>query len=445
MPGTITVVGLGPGDPAARTVAAQAALDAASRIILRTAIHPGLADLVADPRVTSCDDFYDRFASFDELYPAIVDHVLAAAAESDVVYAVPGQPAFGERTVPLLRSRASDHGLTVRLTPAVSALDEIAALLGCDPLAGELQLIDASRLQDLIDAEPFAAGKLGIDPYRPVLIGQVYSRDLAVAVKLSLSHVYPESHHVTLVTAAGVTGAELETTVPIHAIDRERVDHLTSVWVPPMAPLRAYRSVSTLLQVVAHLRAPGGCPWDREQTHASVRDSLLEEAYEVADAIDGGDLDNLLEELGDLLFHVVFQSQIANEAGHFTIEDVYDAVSRKLIRRHPHVFGDVDAKTPADVIKTWNQVKRDERGGSAPPSLFSKLPKSMPASLRAEKLLRDAPPDRMEPLPETTPGEQLLATIWHMLGAGLDPELELSRALAARYADPDDAEGESQP
>lgn len=443
--GRITIVGLGPGNPGARTVACQEALDAAVRIVLRTAIHPGLADLRDDPRVSTCDDLYEHHATFNELYPAIVDRVLGYAATGDVVYAVPGQPAFGERTVPLLRARAEVAGHVVIMTPAVSSIDEIAGLLGKDPLAGELQVLDAVRLHEILEGDPFSAGRLAIDPYRPVLVGQVYSRDLAVAVKLSLGGIYPDEHGVIVVTAAGVPGEERATNVALHALDREPVDHLTSVWIPAMASLEGYRVLNTVLQVIARLRAPGGCPWDRKQTHASLRDAILEEAYEAADAIDTGDLDNLAEELGDLLLLVALHSQIATEAGHFTAEDVFEGLSRKLIRRHPHVFGNAEAESPADVVATWNSVKAVERGGKHAPSLFQKLPKSMPAMPRAERLLRDSPPEPGEPLPDDTPAQHLLASIWHLIDAGLDPELELSQALAERFGDSADAQGDTRP
>jgi tetrapyrrole methylase family protein/MazG family protein len=432
-PGTITVVGLGPGHRAARTIETQTVLDTASTVILRTGIHPGVDELIADPRVSTCDDLYDRLDSFEAVYDAVVDRVIGAAQTGDVVYAVPGNPTFGERTVALLRDRARDAGISIELLAAVSALDEIAARLGIDPLADEVQLIDAARLAEMLDQEPFAAGRLHVDAHRPALIGQVYSSDLATAVKLALTHIYGDAHPVTVLTATGVPEEEDLQTIPLGTLDRHRVNHLTSVWVGPIAGLEAFRTESTVKQVVAHLRAPGGCPWDREQTIESMRDSLLDETYEVADAIDNGDLENLVEELGDVLFHVVFQSQIATESGDFTIEDVYESISRKLIRRHPHVFGTVQAETPADVIRTWNQIKSEEKAGKPQRTLYEKLPRSMPAMQRAIKLIgNDAPRDSNAP-DSGTPGDQLLALIAGMIAEGFDPEKELSNALDAAY------------
>lgn len=432
-PGTITVVGLGPGNRAARTIEAQTALDAASNVILRTGIHPGLDDLLGNSSVSTCDDLYDSHDSFDAVYDAIVARVIATASTGDVVFAVPGNPNFGERTVALLRDSARANNIQVRILSAVSALDEIAARFGIDPLADEVQLIDAARLAEYLDREPFAAGRLHIDPYRPALIGQVYSSDLATATKLALTHLYDEDHPVTVITAAGVPDQEEFQTIPLGQLDREPVDHLTSVWVGPVGELEAFRTESTVAQVVARLRAPGGCPWDREQTTESMRDSLLDEAYEAADAIDNGDLENLVEELGDVFFHVAFHSQIATEAGHFSIEDVFDGVSRKLIRRHPHVFGTVEAETPADVIRTWNQIKSEEKGGTPERTLFEKLPHSMPAMLRAIKLIKSGEPHEPGGTTTATPGGQLLAAISAMIADGLNPEEELSNAIVAAF------------
>ena len=134
-------------------------------------------------------------------------------------------------------------------------------------------------------------------------------------------------------------------------LDRISVDHLTSVVVPPLDWQSNTRSPHELFRIVAKLRDENGCPWDREQTHASIRGAVIEEAFEVVDAIDTGDMTGLAEELGDLLIQVALHAQMANEAGDFDASDVFDAISSKLIRRHPHVFGDAVANDPDAVIK----------------------------------------------------------------------------------------------
>ena len=448
MTARVIVVGLGPGDPSLRTVGAQRALDDADRIVLRTRIHPGLDDLADDPRVIDCDDLYNRSATFEEVYLAVAERVadLAGAADGGaVVFAVPGHPRFGERSVGLLEERAVDRGFTVEVQGAVSALDAIANALGVDPLGDEVQLLDATALTTAVEREPFAGGLAAIDPRRPCLVGQVYSAAIAAAVKLALARFYPDDHPIVVVRAAGVPDREVLDHRRLFELDRRPVDHLSSVWVPPLTSLAAYRSPQTLQRIVALLRAPGGCPWDRKQTHSTLRQAVIEEAYETVDAIDAGDAENLAEELGDLLLQAALHAQIAEEDGAFALEDVYEAVNRKLIRRHPHVFGTVEARTPAEVVTTWEAVKAAERaapaGGEKPTHPLDRLPRSMPALTRATTLLA---PRKGETRPEASEGEMaasgeaLLAAVEAAVGRGVDPERALDEALRRRAGVVDD-------
>jgi tetrapyrrole methylase family protein/MazG family protein len=141
-----------------------------------------------------------------------------------------------------------------------------------------------------------------------------------------------------------------------------------------------------LVEIMERLRAPGGCPWDREQTHQSIKPYLIEEAYEVAEAIEKNDSDELRTELGDLLLQIVFHSTMAREAGVFTIEDVIGAITDKMVRRHPHVFGDVQVKDAAEVLNNWSRIKAAERVNSEDRSAIAGVPRGMPALLRAARL-----------------------------------------------------------
>ncbi len=433
-------MGLGPGDPGARTVATQRALDAAQRILLRTSLHPGLEDLIGDPRVSDCDDLYEQSLTFDLVYTSIVQRIVELAKTGPLVYAVPGHPSFGERTVDLLRRRVETTAVDIELLPAVGALDAIAAALDIDPFASELQLIDGVLLSRLAEQDPFGAGRLGIYPYRPCLISQVYAPEVASAVKLALTRLYPDDYQVGVIRSAGIPAEEERQPCALYELDRQHVDHLTSVYVPPMPSLQAHRSPATLAQIVAHLRAPGGCPWDRAQSHTTLRDALIEEAYEAVDAIDADDPGNLAEELGDVVLQAVLHAQIAEEAGEFAFEDVLEQVSAKLLRRHPHVFGDASASTPSDVVKTWNQVKAEERqarGEDAPLlNKFDRLPRSMPALTRAARLLaaEEAPEVSGEISVSDDLGAQLLNVVARMVASDRDPETELDRALTYRLA-----------
>lgn len=433
----LVVLGLGPGDPGLRTLAAQRALDGARRIVLRTAVHPGLDDLVDDPRVTDCDDLYESLPSFDLVYAAIVERVLArAASPGTTVYAVPGHPMFGERTVGALLVQAAETGLAVDVIAGISALDVVATSLGVDPMERQVQLVDAVELQHVADRAPFGAGALTIDPYRPVLVSQVYAVAQASAIKLVLGDMFPGGQRATAVRAAGTAAPALLETIPLHGLDRVAVDHLTSVWIPPAEDLGATRAFPTLERVVARLRAPGGCPWDRVQTHQSLREAVLNEAYEVVDAIDTGDVDNLTEELGDLLLLVLMHAQIADEAGEFSLGDVLESVTTKLIRRHPHVFADRSADSPDEVVKTWNEVKAEERRLAGVPAKpdhpVDRLPRSMPALAKATRLIQ-ADDDGGPPTWRPDLGDRLLEAVEAVVWGGEDPETELLVALRRGY------------
>ena len=357
----LVVVGLGPGNVDQLTPEARALLTGDLPVIARTRRHPTVERLPESAGWRSFDDLYDTAADFDALYATMLDRLRAALAEAGgpVVYAVPGHPLFAEATVRAVLAA----GLPARIVPGLSLLDAAAAALQRDPIAEGWQLLDALDLARMLEADPFAGGSLPYLPTRPALVCQVYSRRVASAVKLALMRVLPDDQPVTLVQAAGVPGQERILTLPLHALDRAEgaADHLTSLYVPAQAPLAALRIPQTLAHITARLRAPGGCPWDREQTHRSLLPHAIEEAYEVVEAIESDDPAALAEELGDLLLQVVLHAQLAEEAGDFMLEDVVEAISAKLIRRHPHVFGDLSVSGSAEVLRNWDQIKAAER------------------------------------------------------------------------------------
>ena len=354
-----------------------------------------------------------------------------ARSGQNVVFAVPGHPRFGEKSVPLIEAGARDLGIPVDALDAVSFIDATSGAVQFDPLAEGLQVTDAEELAATVNADPFASGRLGIDPTRPLLVGQLYNRGLASATKIGLSRLYPDEHLVILVQAAGVSGNEAVRNVRLHALDRHDVDHLTSLWVPPMEPLDAVRSPETLTRIVAHLRAPGGCPWDREQTPETLRNQVLEEAYEVVDAIDAGNQGGLVEELGDLLLLITMQAQMAEESGAFLIEDVFEGVSRKLIRRHPHVFGSDSAATPDAVIATWEGVKAIERAEKGEPPTkqhpIDRLPRAMPITRKIVEIL--APRTSLASPDDPDAGNELLDAVRVLIERGLDPDVALEASL----------------
>ena len=204
----------------------------------------------------------------------------------------------------------------------------------------------------------------------------------------------------------------------------------------PLPIPQSHPKLDELIAVLERLRAPGGCAWDREQTHESLVQYLVEETYELVDAIESGDRDELIEELGDVLYQVVFHSDIAAEAGLFTLEDVAAHMTRKMIGRHPHVFGDARAETADDVMAVWDDLKKTEKPGRT--SVLDGIPQGMPALALADKLLGRAhqvglldatQPGAVNVTTEDELGPLLLAIVASAKANGLDSERSLRIAL----------------
>ncbi|HHY92693.1 MAG TPA: nucleoside triphosphate pyrophosphohydrolase, partial [Firmicutes bacterium] len=327
--------------------------------------------------VTTFDRLYEQAADFEELYAQIVHELLGAAQYQDIVYAVPGHPLVAEETVRRLRLEAPRRGITLDILPAVSCLDTIFLALGLDPAQG-VQVRDALTLE-----------KTPLDTAQPAVLLQVYSRLVAGDVKLHLMELYPPEHPVKLVRAAGLAGEEEVTEFPLYELDRQACDHLSSLYVPPAVGRRSSSRypLDPLVNVMATLRGPEGCPWDREQTHELLRRYLIEECYEVIEAIDENDMHKLQEELGDLLLQVVFHARLAEEAGCFDINAVVAGIVEKMIRRHPHVFGRTKVESSAEVLVNWQEIKRREKKAAGEEvTVLGGVPRALPALLRAYKI-----------------------------------------------------------
>jgi tetrapyrrole methylase family protein/MazG family protein len=376
----ITILGLGPGGAHLLTREAWDVLRVSRRVYLRTRRHPTVAELPPHLDLQDFDYLYERAARFEDVYAEIAARVIAAAQSSPegVIYAVPGHPLVGEASVYLIMQRARALGIPVRLVAGLSfiepTLEQIATHeIACDPLDG-LQICDALALAALHHPP--------LNPDQPALIAQVYARAVASDLKLTLMNQYPPSHRVIVVRS----GAPLRATT-LAALDHsDDFDHLTTLYLPALPCTGSFES---LQETVAHLRAPEGCPWDREQTHESLRSTLLEETYEVLNAIDAGDPAALREELGDLLLNVVMQAQIATESETFRMSDVIADLIAKLRRRHPHVFGAAVADTAEQVVANWNAIKCQEKGQQARSALDG-IPEALPALAQAQKIAQRA-------------------------------------------------------
>jgi tetrapyrrole methylase family protein/MazG family protein len=384
MEGQIKVVGLGPGSYASLSLQAWKLLKEEANIYLRTEKHPLVIELLRQGiKYASFDYLYEQKDSFSEVYEEIVLILLAEARnKGTIVYCVPGHPLFAEDSVRILLEKAGETGVDVQIVSGLSFLDAIVASLKIDPSEG-LKLIDALKMD-----------KLKCDPSCHNIIVQVYNRLVASEVKLELMEIYPDDFTVTVLKSAGVEGEEVRATVPLYELDRIKwIDYLTSIYLPPAPHLAKERSefpLDPLVEVMSKLRGEGGCPWDREQDHRSLKPYLLEESYEVIETIDDGDMYKMEEELGDLLLQVVFHAQIAREEGYFDMNGVISSVVDKMIYRHPHVFGKTKVENSDEVLVNWEKLKEKERGGKKEESIFEHIPKGLPALLFAHKLQKKA-------------------------------------------------------
>ena len=436
----VVVVGLGPAGVDLLLPAARAALQRIPGRYTRTSRHPAVDDLAREGLVLEpLDLLYDAGDDLDTVYAAIAARVVAAAQEhGEVAYAVPGSPSVAERTVSLLRGA----GIDIEIVPGLSFADLAWNRLGIDPMTGA-RVVDARTFA--IDSAGFAGA---------MLLAQCDTRFVMSDVKLALLEVLPPEHEVIVLQGLGLPGEKL---VPLALADLDQVvepDHLTSVFVDT-GDVSVAGELARLLALTERLRGPGGCPWDAAQTHHTLRRHVLEEAYEVAAAIDelppeapGGEVaagayDALEDELGDLLFQVMIHSVLAAEAGAFTIADVARGVHAKLVRRHPHVFGEVEAVTPDAVIANWEQIKKDEKGHG---SLVEGITPGLPSLLYVQKLMRKAQSIGLSiglapQLPgdstvgdERALGDALAALVAAGARAGIDGESALT-AWAGRFKD----------
>ncbi|MCR2807211.1 nucleoside triphosphate pyrophosphohydrolase [Paenibacillus soyae] len=387
----ITIVGLGSGDPDQLTLGIWRRLQSAKRVFVRTEHHPVMA-LLKEQGIAyeSFDGVYEQHDSFPEVYEAIASRLLKEAtsgAETSgeaILYAVPGHPMVAERTVQLLRERCSEAGVALDVLGGESFLDAAFASLGFDPIEG-FSLLDAAELQ------PSA-----LQPQLHTVIGQVYDVFTASDVKLALMERYPEDYEVVIGHALGVGGQEQIVRVPIYELDRDQAyGNLSIIYVPRSEdPALRNRTFDRLHEIVRILRSPEGCPWDREQTHQSIRKNFIEELYEALEALDNDDPAGMQEEFGDVILQVMLHSQMEEEVGAFSVYDVIQTLNEKLIFRHPHVFGDTGAQNADEALANWEGMKAEEKkrkGTDADrKSQLDGIPPDLPALMKAYKLQKKA-------------------------------------------------------
>ncbi|MBE1447186.1 nucleoside triphosphate pyrophosphohydrolase [Paenibacillus sp. OAS669] len=382
----ITVVGLGSGDEDQLTLGVWKKLKQADRIYLRTDQHP-MVKLLRENDIAfeSFDKLYESRDTFEQVYEAIADELLRKVKEAgELLYAVPGHPMVAEMTVQLLKARCPEAGIELTLLGGESFLDQAFIRLGFDPIEG-FQLLNGTELS--VHA---------LNPQLHTIIGQVYDTYSASDVKLTLMELYPDDWEVVVGHALGVPGEEAIHRIPLYELDHlQDYGNLSLIWIPRSDEDRLRnRTFARLHEIVEILRSPEGCPWDREQTHQSLRKNLIEEAYEVLETFDEDDPDHMAEELGDLMLQIMLHSQIEAEEGGFTVWDVIAGLNEKLIRRHPHVFGEMKAEDADEALSNWQQIKQEEkrRKGIDPDELpiLSGVPRELPGLMKAYKLQKKA-------------------------------------------------------
>ena len=376
----IKIVGLGPGAKEALTIGTVWELEKCKNIFLRTEKHPTV-DYLEEKNISfnTYDNIYETMDSFDEVYMNIAKDLIEKHNElGDLVYAVPGHPLVAEKSVFNLIDECKKNNIEYKVIPAVSFIDAMMESLMIDPIEG-LKVIDAFDINNVI-----------LDKRIGTVITQVYNPLIASEVKLKLLEQYNDETEIFYVRAAGIEGQESIRKIPLYELDmQEDIDYLTSIYIPK--DLDNKKDFNDLLEIVEVLRGENGCPWDREQTHKSLEKALIEESYEVIDAIDRDDDNGLVEELGDVLLQVVFHASIGKDDGYFDINEIISGICHKMISRHPHVFGKSDnINTSKDVLVKWDELKKEEKGYDTLWEEMTGITKGLPSLLRAHKVQNKA-------------------------------------------------------
>lgn len=374
----IIIGGLGPGSYDLMSVGVLRAMKNAKKIYMRTRKHPVIDELEADGfKFESLDYFYESEESFEKVYENIADFIVEKGKEEEILYCVPGHPKVAENSVTLIQKKARALGIEVELIASMSFVDAMFETADFDPVNG-FYLLDAMK----IDAER-------INPLKELVITQVYDRFIAGQVKIRLMEHFDPEHLVYVVKNAGIRGKEEVIGTKLYELDHIDVfDYLTSLYVKA-ADKKSYGDLEDLESIMAVLRSEDGCPWDRKQTHDTLKSHLIEEAYELYDAIEKDDLDEMIEELGDVLLQVVFHSQIGKEDGFFDMRDVIRSICDKLVYRHPHVF-EGETIDEDNYLQKWESLKQEEKGEESVSEGIARIPKHLPALIKANKIQKKA-------------------------------------------------------
>ncbi len=372
---TITIAPL--ATPGNMTEAAKSAICTAGKLFLQTALHPSAQWIIkSGAPFATMDDLYEQCCDFDQLNDAIAQRLISAG---DAVYAPPGR-GLGAEQLLAIRKAAEAVGTRLISLPSCGYAEAAMASIPDFPLNAQKSVLCPSNGLPTV-----------IDPYLALLIEELDTPIRASEVKLALGEYYPDDYPLWFCFMER-SGLYTAARIPLYELDRqEQYFAATCCILPAAEPGTLPRSgMEDLMRVMRRLRAPGGCPWDAEQTHSTLRTSLIEEAYEVLDAIDRDDMDALCEELGDLLLQVVFHAVIEEERSVFNFRDVASGIVNKLVYRHPHVFGAVNVQNSDEVLFNWEQLKKEEKHFSSVTETMYAVPAVFPALMRSAKIQKKA-------------------------------------------------------
>lgn len=374
--GKIRVIGLGPGSINDLTVEAYRNINNENINYLRTEHHPSV-EYFKDENIAynSFDYLYEEEENFEDIYHTIVEELISSAKENKLInYFVPGNPMIAEKTVELLLDRREE--IQIEIISGMSFIEPMLELVERDPIDG-LKIIDGAQFKPSL-----------VDINSDIIVTQTYNMRILIDIKLELSEIYGDEYEVYLIHGAGIEGLERLEALSIYELDRvEDVGHLTSLYIPKVEKTaKKVFDFNDLVDIMILLRGENGCPWDIEQTHSSLRPYVIEEAYELVNAIDKDDVDNIIEELGDVLLQVLFHISIASDEGSFNFYDVSTGLANKLIYRHPQVFLENELANSDEVLYNWEAMKDRERKLVKASEKMENLTLNLPSLVKACKI-----------------------------------------------------------
>ncbi|MDD4088463.1 MAG: nucleoside triphosphate pyrophosphohydrolase [Tissierellia bacterium] len=373
---TIQIIGLGAGSEDDLTVRAQKALSERIPAFARTDRHPIVNELRKNIDIDSFDDNFEKYETFDEVYENIVNTLIEKSKQyGKINYCTAGSPYYGDIVTKKLISEYKDQINTI-IIDGMSFLDK------CLKLSGYADYNNI-KILDCLETDEFS---FDVNSFN--IITQVYDLETASRLKVKLMEIYPEDADSLIIDVLG----ENVNKIPLFMLDQEKNYGFSTYFciLPIEISKNRVYNVDNLLRIVKLLRGPDGCPWDKKQTHHSIRQHVIEEAYEVVDAIDNDDVDNLVEELGDLLLQVVFHAELGSEEGYFNFSDVVTDVCKKMYFRHPHVFGDVKADDAEEALTSWENSKLKEKNLTTYTDNLKNVPKALSTLSRSYKIQKRA-------------------------------------------------------